>query len=447
MADTKLTLGFAAVVRPTFDTALAAEHTEQARAALVGAGFALVEAGMPVSTLEQAQAVARQFVDQPLDLLLVFQSSFADSSMIMALVEMIDAPLFLWAVPEAPTGGRLHLNALCGMTLAAHALTRAQKPYTTAYAFPADPTVLENVRAVAQAGHARRMLQTAKIGLVGEPPPGFASCVAHPDALKQQLGVEIVPITLAGVFERARAADPAAVETTYAAWGKQIDGLHDLDQPALRSTLASYLTLREMVEQHRLDGLSVRCWAHFVQELGCAVCGAQSMLTNELIPSSCEADVNGTVTQLILQWMSGEPAFDSDIVSFDMQANTAIFWHCGKAPLSMADPDIRPRGANHFNFKKPLVMEFPLKPGRVTFARLSEATGSFRLVFGGGEVIQAPISFSGTSGVVRFDSPAQQVLDTMLGQGLEHHLALVYGDYTGALDALAAMLGFSTLRL
>jgi L-fucose isomerase-like protein len=38
-------------------------------------------------------------------------------------------------------------------------------------------------------------------------------------------------------------------------------------------------------------------------------------------------------------------------------------------------------------------MEFPLKPGRVTMARLSEASGEYRLVVGGGEMIRAPLSF------------------------------------------------------
>jgi L-fucose isomerase-like protein len=92
-------------------------------------------------------------------------------------------------------------------------------------------------------------------------------------------------------------------------------------------------------------------------------------------------------------------------------------------------------------------MEFPLKPGRVTVARLSEATGSFRLVVGAGEMVPAPPSFSGTSGVLQFDRPAADVLDTILGEGLEHHLSITYGDYGPALLALAEMLEIPVLRL
>jgi len=92
-------------------------------------------------------------------------------------------------------------------------------------------------------------------------------------------------------------------------------------------------------------------------------------------------------------------------------------------------------------------MEFPLKPGRVTLARLSQTTGGYRLVVGSGEMLRAQMSFSGTSGVLRFDRPAREILDTLLGQGLEHHLSLTYGDHVPTLLSLADMLGLPVLHL
>jgi L-fucose isomerase-like protein len=113
----------------------------------------------------------------------------------------------------------------------------------------------------------------------------------------------------------------------------------------------------------------------------------------------------------------------------------------------MADPAARPRAAIHSNRQLPLLMEFALKPGRVTIARLSEATGSYRLVVGSGEMLRAPMSFSGTSGVLRFDRPAAEVLDITLREGLEHHVSLTYGDQVPALRALARMLELPVLHL
>ena len=40
-----------------------------------------------------------------------------------------------------------------------------------------------------------------------------------------------------------------------------------------------------------------------------------SMMSDDGTPSSCEADVNGTITQMILQTLSGEPSFGADVVA------------------------------------------------------------------------------------------------------------------------------------
>ncbi len=50
----------------------------------------------------------------------------------------------------------------------------------------------------------------------------------------------------------------------------------------------------------------------------------------------------------------------------------------------------------------------------------------------GGEVLQAPISFTGTSGVVRFDARRSGRCRGLIGQGYEHHVAMVYDDHLGA---------------
>ena len=218
---------------------------------------------------------------------------------------------------------------------------------------------------------------------------------------------------------------------------EQLAGFGALEPEATKGTLSAYVTLDELTREQRLSGLAVRCWPEFFTDLGCSACGAMSLLSDELTPSSCEADVNGTITQLILQWISGQPAFGSDLVALDSEADEATLWHCGLAPLSMCDPDVQPQATIHSNREKPLLLQFPLKPGRVTIARLSEATGEFRLVIGGGEMLQAPPAFTGTSGTIRFDSGAAAVMNTVLREGLEHHLSLTYGDHQAVLESLA----------
>lgn len=442
-----LQIGFVALARTTFDIALAQEVTAQARAALAAAGFELVGPQALVTTVDEARDAAERLRDMPLDALVLFQATFADSSMALALVEPIAAPLILWAVPEARTGGRLRLNSFCGINLAAHSLKRNGREYDYLYAAPDASDAVARIRAWAQAGQVYRRLRETRLGRFGDNPTGFEPCRLNAEALQRTFGVEVVQYTLPELFTQVRATSSAAVEPIWQAVQARVQGLEALDAEATRRTLAAYLALRQEAQRAGLAGLAVRCWPEFFTELGCAACGAMSMLSDEKTPCSCEADINGTVTQLVLQWLSGEPAFGTDVVGFDDAENAAVLWHCGLAPLSMADPEVTPRGTIHSNRKLPLLMEFPLKPGVVTVARLHEGPQGWQLVVGRGEMLRSPLSFSGTSGVLRFERPIREVRDTIITQGLDHHIGITYGDVTEPLFRLAQLWKIEVIHL
>ena len=445
MQKADLRIGFVPIARPTFDLDLARELTARVHAAL--ADYNLVGGQDLVMDAAAVEARISDLSDAQLDMLLLLQASFADSAMALDLARALDLPLLLWALPEAQIGGRLRINSFCGVNLAAHGLRRAGIHYQTIYAEPHDADAHAKLHDFARAAAVKRRLQGARIGRLGENPDGFDTCLVNQAGLRTRLGVEVAQFELAPFFQQARAADAAQVDALAADLrGRLADfDAHDADET--RGTLGAYLAMDDLARQERLAGLAVRCWPEFFTDLGCSACGAMSLLTDARIPSSCEADVNGTITQLILQWLSGQPAFGSDIVAFDPEADSATLWHCGLAPLSMADPAVTPAATIHSNREKPLLMQFPLKPGRVTIARLSEASGDFRLVIGGGEMLRAPMAFGGTSGRLRFDSGAESAMDTLLGEGLEHHISIVYGEHQAALDMLAGMLGMDTLQL
>jgi L-fucose isomerase-like protein len=439
-----MTLAFIALARPTFDVPFASSQAQQVYQRLQASGLPVLGTPDLAMSLEEVQAVIKGFDDQPIDMLLILQASFADSTMALHLAEQVNAPLLLWAVPEEKVGGRLRLNSFCGINLAGHALRRAGYQYEYIYAPPDDNQALRKVQAMAQAGMVYRRLRQTRIGRVGEPPDGFDTCRVTPATL-EKLGVELVQLPLEAVFEGARQPDPTALASVYQRMSGQVAGLADLDQSAVHGTLGSYLTLRRMAAEQALDGFAVRCWPQFFTDLGCAACASSALLNGEMLPASCEADTNGTITQLILQWLSQSPVVDMDMVDFDLANDSTVLWHCGKAPLAMADGQVH--GTIHSNRKMPLLLEFTLKPGRVTLARLSEAEGTLRLVIGTGEIIAAPPAFTGTSGTIRFDRGTAHALETVMQAGLEHHVALAYGDYQDSLSALANLLEIPVLWL
>lgn len=459
MPNNRFKIAFAALARSTFDVPFAQDFTQQAIDQLQQADFELLTPDNLIADLAGVQAFLSNLdaSRSTIDLLLVFQATFADSTLVTSLVDGFSdcstpPPIFLWAVPEPRTGGRLRLNSLCGINLAGHALSQRQQGYEYAYAQPGDPTVLEHIKVLATAGMLRRRLKQTRLGVVGEHPTGMDSCHLDENQLKEKLGISVQRLPLDQVFSLARQTTPEQIAVIRQLLDIRLDNLAELEQKPLNGTLSVYQALHMLARQEQLGGMAVRCWPEFFTDLGCSACGAMSMLSDGLgehppIPCSCEADANGTVTQLILHWLAGEPSFGTDIVSMDFDEDVIALWHCGLAPLSMANPKYQPHGTIHSNRKVPLVMEFPLKPGPVTIARLNRHAGELRLVLGRGEMLDAPAPFSGTSGLLRLETSTKDFFDVLMQQGLEHHISLVYGDYLVELQAFARLLSLPVLLL
>jgi L-fucose isomerase-like protein len=276
------------------------------------------------------------------------------------------------------------------------------------------------------------------------------SCHLDAPLIKTVFGIEIESIDLQEVFDRAKAISDLKVKQIRQDLDRALNNLPDLDQVALNGTLRVYQVLSDLAQEKDLSGLAVRCWPEFFTQMGCAACGAMSMLSDGFrgqtpIPCGCEADINGTITQLILQKLSGQPAFGTDMVGIDEKEELIALWHCGLAPLSMADTSTPPQGTIHSNRKLPLLMDFQLKTGGVTFARLSRAGGKLRMVIGSGEMVEGPKPFGGTSGLLKPIMSTRAFLEVLMKEGLEHHISLTYGNFSAELKAIAGVFDLPTL--
>jgi hypothetical protein len=382
------------------------------------------------------------------DALLLLQVTFTDAAFATAAVTRFDGRAAVWAVPEPRLGGRLRLNAFCGLNLLSHALGLNDRPFAWAYADAPDLDALLTGPLPAPRHGAptdappRPIDRNLRIARIGAHPDGFDTCAYDAADLARLTGATVTELPLDMLFESARAL-PAEAVAPYAAQAETLADSDTLDRGELDRSLRLAGALDALRAEHGFDAMAIRCWPETFTEYGGAVCGPVSMLGEARTPCACEADVFGAVTQAILQDVAGAPVFLADIV--DMDDETAVVWHCGQAPASMAATP--PAAAVHTNRRQALLLEFPLKPGRVTLFRLSQARGCRQVVIATGEVTDAPMAFTGTSGTLRFDRGAGGVRGDLIASGMEHHMALAYGDHADALRGVAAGLGIDVLEL
>jgi len=464
-------IGILPLARPTFDVPYAEEQFAAMLACLRqvtldGEPVELVGSEQLLFDAEQTEVALAELKSVQPQQLLVLQVTFTDAAMMVRASEQIDCPLSIWAIPEPRLGGRLRLNSFCGLNLASHALSLNDTNFGYLYQAPtpecsgALAELLEGNRGtrpmpvessggyMSDAGRAVVASMNGKrIARIGEHPDGFATCAYSASDAKALTGISIDELTLDDLFSKATIADADTTAEVARQAEAGLSGLAQVDQEQLNRSYQLKVALDDIRKQGSYDAFAIRCWPETFTEYGGAVCGPVSMLGEARVPCACEADVYGAMTQLMLQSVADAPVFLVDLVDLDANDNSGVVWHCGQAPLSMADTDVEPVATIHTNRKMPLLYQFPLKPGRVTFARISQARGEPKLVISAGEMLKRDMAFTGTSGVVRFDRNAEAMLSRVMDSGLEHHLGLVYGDYVEQLKSVAASLELPVIEL
>jgi len=469
-------VGLVALGRSTFDLEVAGVIAAGVRTALAAVpGIDVVDvlrdttSGLAVEVPEvqaAGAALAAAHATSPLDAVVVLQATFTDSTLPAAAVAGLPAglPVILWGAPEPRTGGRLTMNALCGINLAAYRLRADQRDVRALYLDPTAPDVGRRLHAAlaapserpepralpeptaedrVRADAVRARLSGMTVGRVGHHPDGFDPCAAGEEDLAT-LGTTLDHVELDTMFTAARDAGEAELVPLRALVAER--GASTVDAEGVDATLRLHVALRRLVTERGWSAVATRCWPECFAEMDAAACAAQGMLAESGTPATCEADVLGAVTAVALEAASGRRAFVADLVDA-ADDGTVAFWHCGQAAPDLAHPDEPIASTIHPNRRRPLLHEFRLRPGRITIARLGHADGGLRLAIGGGEILDAPRPFSGTAAVARPDTPADDLVATVLAEGLDHHYGIVHGDVRGVMVAFAEALGIPVIAL
>jgi hypothetical protein len=454
------------VGRPTFDLdsarPLIAAAVEAADPTTIVAGD-----GQILQTPEQVVSAMGPISSEVRSLIILF-ASFADSRLAAAAVGHFDeiSDIVLWSLPEQWTGGRLLRNSLCGANLAAYRLVSDGHAVATLHERPgpASQRSLENaiirshrtvqpsfVPSLPDLGDEQHSLVAAavdelrntNIGVIGDPPPGFEPCVADEERLPADASLSRA--SLGQLFDAAErplsVADDLEVSRL-----RDLSGNESIERTAIEHSVALAGGAERLIERRGWNAVAVRCWPECFDEWGGAACASMALLNERGIPAACEADALGALSMRLMQTLSGAPTFLADLVDAELDRDQVVFWHCGVAPRSMADPDGTVRVQLHPNRRVPLVFDFGLAQGPVTIARISQAGGSARIVVGEGRIVTGQ-PFEGTSAVVQLRSSARTLLSRLFEEGLEHHFVLASGHHARLVEAVASELRLPLVHL
>lgn len=428
------------VARPGFDTETALRNYQATIAFLEQSGYEVIHCGDLVTDPDDAEKLALEYRTREACAVIFQHATFTDGRFLTQVCQHIGLPLLLWSIPEARVEGRLGLNSLTGINLAASLLVRMNRNFRYVLGIPGEAKVRTAVIAWLKAAAVAFQLQRSTVAAVGNPPPGFFTSKVDHLQLLNATGIKTVDMDLETLFQRATQIAEDRSQTAIQNISKIVTGVDALLPEQVAKSTQFDLALADWAKEAKVNAVAVRCWPEFFRDYQAAACSGLSHLTEAGIPAACEADMLGAVTMLIQYYLTGECTFLGDMVHIDPEQNSAVYWHCGVCPKPLASVKTGPVAGVQPNRNYGFAYDNGLKGGPVTVARLGYVAGGFRMLIVKGEAIDLPNRFWGASVEVKLESKVREVFDFIIKQGYEHHFSLVWQDVSNELIELCELL-------
>ena len=186
-----------------------------------------------------------------------------------------------------------------------------------------------------------KKLKNTRIGMIGYASMGMYTGLGDHIKIKKLLGTEVVQLDQYTLINKAQSISKERIEEYKPIMKSEWNISSDVTDCDVDKTIAFYLALRDLVKEHKLDGVTVKCQYELSIEYGFTPCVALSILGAEM-PVSCEGDVYMLLTQMVMNYISNETTTYGDVLAF--QGNSIISAACGFAPrcfLNSARPCIK----------------------------------------------------------------------------------------------------------
>ena len=195
--------------------------------------------------------------------------------------------------------------------------------------------IARRIKVLEKASEARQWLDGSRLGVIGRPSDWLISSHADYDAVRKQMGIELV----------------------------------DIPMPALLDAVAAndiYGALKTLIARHRLKGFTLRCF-DLLTALKDTGCMALAKLNAEGYVAGCEGDVPAMLSMMVVRSLSGVSGFQANPASINPETGEILFAHC-TIPLDMVE---RYELDTHFESGIGTGIRGFMKEGPVTIFKLS----------------------------------------------------------------------------
>lgn len=420
----------------------------------------MTEAGC-VGTHEEARKTLELFQKEDVQGVIIGNMNFGHETSIGTFLSGLrkDMPILHFAMRSGPISdqGNRSTDTWCGQFMTCSAIKRRGFLFEHIRTCnPEDERFTSGVEAFVRACTAISKFKGARILQIGTRPTGFESQFFSEEKMQRDYGQMLIPINQDDEFEyidALEADDPEVVRIAEEIRAGSCRIENELEDSIINQARLE-VALERLAEEYQASAMAVTCWERLQKQYHIAACSTFARLNSKGIVTACEVDVLGAVTMLVMNAcaLGKVPADFIDWTDLHpTEENVWLAWHCGNAACQLCDPakDILLTQNERLAIWGPTchgALEFKLKNGPVTCARMVEYNNEYSMFYGTGEIIDIPPMSRGAYGWVKVNDIGDWE-DKMVETGIIHHGVLIHDEKVAeALRMFCKFMGIHAVR-
>ncbi len=272
-------------------------------------------------------------------------------------------------------------------------------------------------------------IRTTKIGLIGEPSDWLIASTAEYETVKKVLGAEIINIHIDELKNSIQQITDEEIEDEHFSFVNKAANIKEPSKKELHNVVKVYAALKKLVDQYRIDSLSIRCF-DLVTDLKTTGCFALSKLNDFGVVAGCEGDIVSTLGMIWASYLTDQIPWMANPARIDEQNNSLWLAHC-TVPIGMVD---NYKLRSHFESGLGVGIEGELSKGKATLFRLGGANLD-KLWVSNAEIVQsgAEENLCRTQALIKLHGSYK--VSNILSEPLGNHMLLLRGNYSKELSA------------
>lgn len=414
-----------------------------------------------VSDVKEGKKVLEYFMNEKIQGLIIGNMTFGMEVAVGTVLSGLpkDMPIIHFATksgPIAPDGSR-STDTWCGQFMTSSAIKRRGFKFIHVNTCnPEDQMFIDKMEIFTRAISAVSRFKGAKYGQIGTRPQLFESQYFSEENMQKQFSQMVVPMDLSTAFSRMDdilASDPEVLQIVNEIKnGAEIGDV--FTEESLINQARYELSLIRIAKELDVSAIAANCWTQIQEKYGISACSTYGRLNDKGLITACEVDLFGAVTMWAL-YCAGLGATVPDFIDWTdlhpTEENVWLAWHCGNAASSLCAEGCKKKLVRNERMIQWCpnchgALEFRLKEGPITCARIVEYDGEYTMFIGSGEIVDMDPFVRGAYGWVK----VKDIVDwenKMIDAGIIHHGTIIHDPKVAdALEMFCKYVGIRVVR-